>query len=124
MPHTSTDVTGDDRDDWVDALLAQDASAHRDAYIDDAGFTAQVMAQLPAPAAAALPRWRKPAVAGLWVVAGLGTAYALPGTVLDVTREAFRLLAGQPFSLSGIATLMALLGAAKWAGTAVALRRD
>jgi len=122
MPHTSPDVTPDERDPWLDALLVEDASSHRDAYIDDAGFTAQVMASLPAPAA--LPRWRKPALAGLWAVAGLGTAYALPGAVLDVTREAFRLLAAQPFSLSGVGTLIAVLGAATWAGTAFALRRD
>ena len=70
------------------------------------------------------PRWRKPVVVGLWAAAGLGTAYALPGAMLDVAREAFRLLAGQPFSLSGVATLLAVLGAATWTGTAYALRRD
>ena len=122
MPHTDRNLRSDPADAWLDALLAEDATQHRDAYVADAGFTARVVATLPANAA--LPRWRKPALTALWATAGLGLAAALPGTFLDVAREAFRLLAARPFSLSELAVVMALLGAATWTGAAVALRRD
>ena len=122
MPHTDPNLRPDSADAWLDALLVEDGTQHRDAYVADDGFTARVMATLPANAA--LPRWRKPALTGLWATAGLGLAAALPGTLLDVAREAFRLLAARPFSLSELAVVMALLGAATWTGAAVALRRD
>ncbi len=121
MPHTEADLHDDSAADWTDRLLAADASAHRDAYVDDAGFTARIMSALPAPAA--LPRWRKPALTSLWASAGIGLAFALPGTVLDVTRGAFGLLAGRSFSLYEVAAVVAALGLATWTGTAVALRR-
>ena len=54
-------------DDWLDRLLADDASEHRDLYVADDGFTARVMAALPAPVTA--PAWRKPVVVALWGVA-------------------------------------------------------
>jgi hypothetical protein len=116
----SHDRAGDDA--WLDRMLAEDAAAARHAYIDDAGFTASVMAALPAPAT--LPRWRKPAVAAMWAAAGLATAVALPDTLLDAFRETIRLVAGQPVSLSGMAAALGALAAATWAGTAYALRRD
>ena len=47
-------------DDWLDAALRADGREHRAEYLDDAGFTARVMAALPAPTA--LPAWRKPAL--------------------------------------------------------------
>ena len=50
--------------DWLDAALAADGASHRDDYLDDAGFTARLMARLPAPVA--LPAWRKPALSLLW----------------------------------------------------------
>ena len=122
MPHTDTTLRPEPADDaWLDALLAQDAARHRDDYLDDAGFTARVMADLPAQPA--LPRWRRFALTGLWATAGVGIAAALPGTVLDVSREAFRLLAARPFSLSEVAVVIALLGVATWTGAAVALRK-
>ena len=123
MPHTAPDLHDDDRDDWIGAMLVDDAREHRDAYVDDAGFTASVRAALPAPAAVALPRWRKPALTSLWATAGLGLAFALPGTVLDVTRGAFGLLAGRSVSLYEIASIVVVLGLATWTGTAVALKR-
>ena len=122
MPHTDPDLRNDPADAWLDRLLADDASAHRDAYLDDDGFTARVMSALPA--AASLPRWRKPAVTALWATAGLGLAFALPGAALDVSREAFRLFAAQPISLSGLAAALVALGVVTWTGTAWALRRD
>ena len=121
MPHTDPDLRSEPADAWLDRLLAADASAHA-TYLDDAGFTAHVMSALPPPAA--MPRWRKPAVTALWAVAGLGGALALPGAALDVSREAFRLLAAQPFTLSGLAAALVALGVVTWTGTAWALRRD
>ena len=59
------------------------------------------MAALPAPAA--LPAWRKPALAALWAAAGLGIALALPGAVVDVAHEVMRVIVGQRVSLAGIA---------------------
>ena len=62
---------------------------HRAGHIDDGGFTARVMAALPAPLAA--PRWRKPVEWALWGVAGTAIAASLPGLATDVAREMFRL---------------------------------
>jgi hypothetical protein len=113
-------------DDWLDAVLRADGREHRAAYLDDAGFTAQVMAALPAPAE--LPAWRRPVLAALWAAVGVGIALALPGAVVDVTREvghdAVRLLVEQRVSLAGIAAGVLALGAATWAAAAMALRED
>jgi hypothetical protein len=121
MPHTAPDVrTGDDA--WLDRLLADDAAAMQQSYIDDDGFTASMMATLPAPAA--LPQWRRPAIVGMWAGAGLFGAMALPEVVLGAAREMLRLLGSQPVTLSGIAAALAAVAIATAAGTAVALRRD
>jgi hypothetical protein len=107
--------------DWLDAALAADGASHRDDYLDDAGFTARLMAALPAPAT--LPAWRKPALSVLWAAAGLGAAFALPTAASDVARELFR-LAAHPVSLLEIAAAIAALGAISWAGAAYVLRQD
>jgi hypothetical protein len=112
-----TDMTGAD---WLDRLLCEDANAHREAYVDDDGFTAQVMAQLPAPVVA--PVWRRPAIVALWGLAAAGLAVAAPGAVLDVAREAYRLLAAQPVSLSGMAGAAAAMIGLTWAAAAWSLR--
>jgi hypothetical protein len=122
MPHTQSDLRPDDADAWLEHALAADVAVHRDAYIDDAGFTAKTMDALPVPVA--LPRWRKPALAGLWTVACVGIASALPGTMFDVARETFRLVSARPFALSEIAALLLVIGVATGMGTAMALRRD
>jgi hypothetical protein len=109
-------------DDWLDAVLHADGREHRAAYLDDAGFTAQVMAALPAPVA--LPAWRKPALALLWAVAGTGIALALPGTLVDVAHDVARLFVGHRVSLFGIAACLVALGTATWAAAALALRED
>src|SRR5262245_21113020 len=91
-------------DDWLEAALRADGQAHRADYVDDSGFTASVMAALPAPVAA--PSWRKPALTVLWAVLGLGIALALPSFVIDVvrdvTRDMMRIFLGQSVSLTGI----------------------
>ena len=112
----------DAADDWLERLLAADAVEHTGAYHPDDGFTARVMSALPA--VDALPAWRRPAVAALWVAAAALLAPALPATALDVARETFRLFAAQPFSLSTIALGIAAVGIATWTGAALALRRD
>jgi hypothetical protein len=123
MTADTTPPTAANERDWLDAALVADGRDHAASYVDDAGFTARVMAALPAPAAVA-PRWRRPAVAALWTVAAAGAAIALPGTVLDVGREAFRLLAAQPVSVAQIAAMLAAAGAATWGAAAWALRAD
>lgn len=103
-------------DDWLDGLLHTDAAATREDYIADDGFTARVMDALPDARAGAMPAWRKPAVALLWGAAAGGLAIAMPGPLLEVAREGYRLLATQPVSLSGLAgvavAMLALSGAA------------
>jgi hypothetical protein len=98
-------------DDWIDHVLRAD-----DEYIADDGFTARVMSALPAPAA--LPKWRKPAVAVLWGVAASALAIAAPGAAVDVAREAYRLLATVPVSITGIAGAMAAVVVATGAAAA------
>jgi hypothetical protein len=109
-------------DDWLDAVLYADGREHRAAYLDDAGFTAKVMAALPAPAA--LPAWRRPAQAALWAMAGIAIAVAIPDTVVDFARIIVQLVIGQRVSLTGIGTAILALGAATWAVVAIALRDD
>jgi hypothetical protein len=106
--------------DWLDGLLAADAQEGRAAYIADAGFTARVMRALPAPMA--LPSWRRPAIAALWGVGAVALAVTLPGAALDLAREAYRLLAAHPVSLSGIAGAVACAGVLTWTAAAYALR--
>ncbi len=115
-----TSVSGDAGADWLDRLLADDAAAHRDAYVADDGFVARVMDRLLAPVTT--PAWRRPVVVGLWSVAAAGLAVAAPGAVLDVAREAYRLLAAYPVSLSGIAGAAAAMVGLTWAAAAFALR--
>ena len=107
-------------EDWLDGLLRADARECAAAYVGDDGFTARVLRALPAPLA--LPAWRKPAIAVLWGAAGVALAVALPAAAMDVAREAYRLLAAQPVSLSGIAGALVAAGALTWSAAAYALR--
>jgi len=107
--------------DWLDQLLAEDGRLHRDAYIADDGFTAATMAALPPPVAA--PAWRKPFLASLWAVAAIALALSMPSLILDVVREAYRLLAAYPISLSGMAGAALAIGAVFCAATALTLRQ-
>ena len=111
-----------DGDDWLDDLLRTEAQEHRDGYLHDDGFTARVMSALPAPAA--LPAWRKPALAALWAGAGIGIALVLPVTVTDVAHEILRVILGQRVSLAGIGTGVLVLGASAWTAAALVLRRN
>src|SRR4051794_17602201 len=75
------DVAHDD-DQWLDALLAEDAAAHA-RYIDDDGFTAGVMAKLPAKPGRSLQRWIVPAMGVLGFVIGIGLLSG--GEILSLT---------------------------------------
>jgi di/tricarboxylate transporter len=109
-------------DDWLDDVLRSDGQSRRiDSIVDD-GFTARVAAALPPPATP--PAWRKPALAGLWAAAGIGTALALPGALSDVAREVFRMLGSHPVGIADVAAGVAAWGAATVAATAWALRDD
>ena len=108
--------------DWMDRMLRHDAALHADDYIDDAGFTARVMQTLPA--IGELPAWRRPAVAAMWLIAGLLLAVALPGVAFDVARAAYKLFVARPFALSTIAFIVVAFGAASWTAAALALKRD
>jgi hypothetical protein len=108
-------------DEWLDGVLRTSLRDDAD-YIADDGFTARVMAALPPPDT--LPAWRKPALAALWAVAGLGIAAALPSVVTDVAHDMLRLVMGQRLSLAEIAAAALAFGAVTWTGAAMALRRD
>jgi hypothetical protein len=106
-------------DDWLDGLLRADGQTHRHGYIADDGFTARVAAALPAPAT--LPRWRRPALFGLWAAGGVGAAWAAPGVVLDVAREAIRVFGGHPVAATDVAAGIALVAIAAFAAAAASL---
>jgi len=115
---TAADDTGDD---WLNAALRQDGARHRSDYLDDGGFTARVMAKLPA--AATLPAWRKPVLAAIWAAAGLGVVVALPGTAADMVHEIVRVFL-HPVSTAQIVAGVSMLGIATWAAAAFALKRE
>ena len=112
--------------DWLDAALRAEGAAHRAEYLDDAGFTARVMAALPAPVA--LPAWRRPALTLLWALLGLGIALALPGVVVDVVRDVLRdvmrVVLGQGVSIAGIGAAVVAMAIVTWATAAFVLRDD
>jgi hypothetical protein len=111
----------DDNGDWLERALRDEGLVHRAEYLPDDGFTARVIAKLPA--ALSLPAWRKPVVTALWAAAGIGIALALPGAYADLLREYLRIVAGHPVSLSQIATGVVILGIGSWAAMVWALRR-
>ena len=107
--------------DWLERMLTDNAREHADAYILDDGFTARVMNVLPAPALP--PAWRKPALAALWGAAAVGLAVALPGTAVDIAREAFRLFAAKPFTLYEVGAVLAMAGIGIWTSAFIAWKR-
>ena len=111
-----------DRDDgdWLDDLLRADGDLHRHAYIGDDGFTARVAAAMPVPAS--LPRWRRPALIGLWATGGVGAAWAAPGVVLDLVHEFVRVIGGQPVAATDVAAGILAVAIAAFAAAAVSLR--
>ena len=137
MSERPTSPELDTPSDWVDRLLADDAHE----------YAAQVwrgVAELLAKGLHALhPTARIGLVIGgtLGIVltllerafpkhkqfipspTGLGLALTLPGAALDVAREAFKLFAAKPFSLSEVFVVIAIAGAGMWVTAIVAWRR-
>ena len=69
-------------DEWLDSLLADDVAAHA-RYVDDDGFTAGVMAKLPAKRALSLQRWIVPAMGVVGFLIGIGLLSG--GEILSLT---------------------------------------
>lgn len=111
----------DPRDDaWLEGLLKGDARDH-DTYLADDGFTARVMSAIPAPIT--LPAWRRPVIALLWALAGIGLLALLPGAAHEAVQQVFRLVTAHRFTLTEVATAIMALSAATWMGGLYALRQ-
>ena len=108
-------------DDWLEGVLRADARDQA-AYLADDGFTAGVLARLPQ--VAALPAWRRPVVALLWLIAGSAVAVALPGLFYDVFHGLIATVFGQALTLSRIALALTLLGALTWSTIVYAVRQE
>ena len=115
--------TAEREDDWLERALRDDAVEQRAAHVDDAGYTARVMAALPAPVALAFPRWRKPLEWALMGIAGTAIAATLPSFATEVARELFRLMAAQPIVPTHVLAALAAMGVATFGGAAFVLRR-
>ncbi|HKW81227.1 MAG TPA: hypothetical protein VJQ49_09485 [Casimicrobiaceae bacterium] len=111
----------DDREDWLDTALRTAGRDHRADYIADDGFSARVLSALP-PAYPALPAWRRPAIALLWLVATGAAIVAVPGIFDDVFRGAVGLLVSRPLGLRELAGMLALCAAFVWGATLYAAR--
>ena len=107
---------------WLEQALKADAREHAAAYLADDGFTAAVMARLPAPAT--LPAWRRPVLALLWLIAGAAVAAALPELFYDVFRGLVAMVVGQPLTWSRIAVPITLLAATTWSTIVYAMRAE
>jgi len=107
---------------WLEQALRADAREHAAAYLADDGFTAVVMARLPAPAT--LPAWRRPVLAMLWLIAGGAVAAALPDLFYDVFRGLVAMVVGQPLTWSRIAVAIIVLGATSWSTIVYAMRAE
>jgi hypothetical protein len=109
-------------EDWLDQALRAQGREHRSSYVADDGFTARVMTALPQPAT--LPAWRAPAIALLWLCAGVAAAVSLPGLFDDVFRGAVGMFVGHRLGLADIAGVLILLGATTWGALLYAARTD
>ncbi|HTP46535.1 MAG TPA: hypothetical protein VMQ50_06415 [Casimicrobiaceae bacterium] len=107
-------------DDWLEQALRADAREHLSVYLPDDGFTARVVSRLPQPA---LPAWRRPVLALLWVVAGIAIAAALP-TWFDEVFGSVAALVLHRFTLSDAAVALTLLFAATSGALVLAARAD
>jgi hypothetical protein len=108
--------------DWIERALKADAAEYAATYIADDGFSSAVMARLPAPVA--LPAWRRPALAILWLLAAAGVLIALPDLVYEVFRGLAAVVVGQPLTWSRIAAVLLLLGATTWSTIVYAMRAE
>ena len=109
-------------DDWLDNVLRDAGRIHRDQYIADDGFSRSVMAKLPE--ATALPAWRRPVIALLWVLAVGAVMMALPGVFEDLFRGAMAVFTGHRLGLPDIAAALVLFGGIAWSTLFYAMRSD
>jgi polyferredoxin len=108
-------------DDWLEQALRADA-VDRSAYIADEGFTSRVLERLPQPAA--LPAWRRPVIAILWLVLGGAVMMALPGLFYDVFRGLVAAVVAQPLRLPQVIVALAVLGGLAWGSIVYAIREE
>ena len=109
-------------DDWIEALLREDAREHAQRVVADDGFTARVVTAIPAPVT--LPPWRTPLLVGMWAAAGLGLATMLPDALRDTAQDVLRFIVAQHFSLRDVGVVVLAFAGASWAGTLYALRQE
>lgn len=107
--------------DWLEQALRTEAVEHSE-YVADDGFTARVLERLPQPAA--LPAWRRPVVALLWLILAGAVAAALPGLFYDVFRSVVATIVAQPVRLPQIVIALAVLGALTWSSIVYAMREE
>jgi hypothetical protein len=107
-------------DDWLEQALRADARTQ--AYLEDDGFTARVLASLPQPAL--LPAWRRPVVALFWLAVAIAGAAALPTWFDETFRSLAALVVGQRFGLSDLALILTVLVAATWSALVYAARAE
>jgi hypothetical protein len=122
MNDRTTHVDADDESDWLEHALRAHGLEHRGIYVGDDGFTGRVVAALPRPLA--LPAWRKPVLALLWVCAGIAAALAIPGLFDDVFRGAVTMFVGHRVGIADIAGALLLMGCGTWAALLYAARAD
>jgi hypothetical protein len=109
-------------DAWIEEALR---ALPRDA-VADAGFTAAVMARLPAPrsAATAAPAWRLPVVALIWIAAALAAAVVLPETLQYALHSAASALAHVRVTPTLVGAVVGALAAGAWASAWFAVREE
>jgi len=113
--HPVPNDTARDDDEWLDSLLMRDAAAT--SYLEDGGFTASVMAKLPARPARSLQRWIVPAMGGLGFLVGIGLLSG--GEILSLNVAS--LASFESFSLHKLLLVAIPLGIFYWFGVSTAL---
>jgi hypothetical protein len=104
-----------DMNDWL-----EDKLRHEDRYLDDAGFTARVVAALPVRRQR---RWLRPAIIGTASLAGLVIALWMLPSENYIARSFVQLLAAR--SLSAVPLLpVAVIGLIFWAMLSVAANEN
>ncbi len=109
-------------DDWIEQALADAGREHRAEYIADDGFTASVISRLPA--AFALPAWRRPVVALLWIFGGLAVMMSLPGLFDQLFRGVMAMLMSHRMGFGDVAMALILLGGITWSALVYAARSE
>lgn len=109
-------------DDWIERALVEAGREHKATYIADDGFTASVVSCLPAPFA--LPAWRRPAVALLWILGGLAALVSLPGLFDQLFRGVMATLVSHRMGLVDVAMALILLGGAAWSALVYVARTE